>query len=219
LAGPAHDPEGRDRGRVSAEKGTGAEQGPLAGAIEPLLGYLTVVARNLLADDKAGLERASDLVQLTVMAALGDNAREKPRVDDAGELKAWLRGIMLNVRRQLWRTKSPMGRLTGDEIRADTSSPSAQASREELAARMAQARSRLVEYDRRLLDWRHQDKLTFREIGERLGVTAVAAHKAHVRALRRLEDAFLEIAAAAAYRQSRNWLKAMHRGSDADPPQ
>ncbi len=194
------------------------EQGPLAGAIEPLLGYLAVVARNLMAGDKAGLERASDLVQLTVMAALGDDVREKPPLQDAGEFKAWLRGIMLNVRRQLWRRKSPAACVIGDEIRADTSSPSARASREELTARMTQARSRLGEQDRRLLDWRHQEKLSFREIGERLGFSAVAAHKAHVRALRRLEDAFLEIAAAAAYRQSRNWLKAMHRGRDADPP-
>jgi RNA polymerase sigma-70 factor (ECF subfamily) len=182
------------------------------GSIEPLLGYLAVVARNLMARDKAGLEGASDLVQLTVVAALDNIGKGRVPGADEGEMKAWLRGIMLNIRRQLWRRRSPAVPPALGDVGADSSSPSTKASREELAARMAEARGRLDERDRQILYWRHRDQLTLQAIGERLGVSAAAAHKAHHRALKRLEDAFLEIAAATAYRQTRERLKAVHRG-------
>jgi RNA polymerase sigma factor (sigma-70 family) len=185
-----------------------------AGTIEPLLGYLAVVARNLMARDKAGLEGASDLVQLTVVAALDNIAKGRVPGADEGEMKAWLRGIMLNIRRQLWRRRSSGVPPAVADVGADTSSPSTKASREELAARMAEARGRLDARDRQILDWRHHDQLTLQAIGERLGVSAAAAHKAHRQALKRLENAFLEIAAATAYRQTRERLKAVHRGEN-----
>jgi RNA polymerase sigma factor (sigma-70 family) len=181
------------------------------------LGYLAVVARNLMARDKAGLEGASDLVQLTVVAALDNIGKGRTPGTDEGELTAWLRGIMFNIRRQLWRKRPSPGPREPDDLGADTSSPCAKASREELAARMAEARSRLEERDRQILDWKHRDQLTLQAIGERLGVSAAAAHKAHRQALGRLENAFLEIAAAIAYRQTRNRLRTVHRGHDPSP--
>jgi RNA polymerase sigma factor (sigma-70 family) len=190
---------------------------PPVGAIEPLLGYLAVVARNLMARDKAGLEGASDLVQLTVVAALDNIGKGRAPGADDGEMKAWLRGIMFNIRRQLWRKRPLAAARRPDDIGADTSSPCAKASREELAARMAEARSRLDERDRQVLDWKHRDQLTLEAIGRRLGVSAAAAHKAHHRALERLENAFLEIAAATAYRQTRHRLRSVHRGTDPAP--
>jgi RNA polymerase sigma factor (sigma-70 family) len=169
----------------------GAESCSAAGGIEPLLGYLAVVARNLTARDRAGPEGASDLVQGTVAAALDQIGRGRGPGGAAGEWKAWLRGIMLNLRRQRWRRlERRPSHLTSDDIDADTTSPSGKASRAELIARMARARDSLGADDRRLLDWRHRDQLTFEAIGEQLGVSAVAAHKAHRRALCRLENAF-----------------------------
>jgi DNA-directed RNA polymerase specialized sigma subunit len=75
---------------------------------------------------------------------------------------------------------------------------------------MAEARSRLPERDRQILDWRYPDQLTLECIGEKLGISAVAVHKAHRRALERLEDAFLDNAEACAHRQTRSGLRLIY---------
>lgn len=199
-----------------ARDGSPVERDRVIEAIEPMLGYLAVVARGLTADDKVGLERVSDLVQMTVVAALGNVARGRLPGDSKGQLKAWLRGILINVHRQSRRSRRPSD-LPAEEIDAETTSPSGKASRSELAGRMAQARGRLRERDRQILDWRHEEKLTFETIGQRLGVSAVAAHKAHRAALHRLERAFLSLAAENAYRRSRESLEASYR-MDEPPP-
>jgi RNA polymerase sigma factor (sigma-70 family) len=212
---PAHDPEGTDRGATPAKPAMGEAHDQMAGAIEPLLGYLAAVARKLMAGDNAGLEGASDLVQITVVAALEGIAKgQAPRAAE-GELKAWLRGIMLNVRHGSGRRKDPARDRVIDQVPADTSSPSSKASRDELIDRMAQARSRLGERDRQILDWKHRDELTLQAIGDQLGVSAVAAHKAYHRALGRLENAFLESAAASAYQQTRGRLRSVYRNTES----
>ncbi len=200
IGGPPPIPPAR-LDEVEPDRAIAADEGPeewpdeVAGALEPLLGYLSVVARKLVADDAPGPEGPSDLVQGTVAAALDGIAKGRAPRTAGGELKAWLRGIMLNVRRQRWRRTSRPGPAAGDHLVADTSSPSSKASRRELVERMAQARDLLGERDRQILDAIYREGLTLEAIGRRLGVSAVAVHKAHHRALGRLEDAFLNAVA------------------------
>lgn len=194
-----------------ADPGAGDDRERMIRAVESLLGYLTVVARALKTDDRAGLEHASDLVQKTVMTALGSIAKGAGPDEPDAKMKAWLRGIMVNLHRQSLRAR-PAGSIGEDEpCDSDLTPPSARASRDELARLMARARARLDERDRRVLDWKHDEKLTFEAIGERLGISAPAALKAHRRALERLEDAFLTVAAEGAYRRTRDWLRSMYR--------
>jgi RNA polymerase sigma factor (sigma-70 family) len=186
-------------------------------AIEPLLGYLVVVARGLKSQDHGGLDRASDLVQKTVVAALENLEKGRVPGETDGEIKAWLRGIMLNLHRQVRKRKRPLSGLDGEQFADDTTSPSSRASRNELASRMVRARSRLHERDRLVLAWRHEEKLTFEAIGQRLGVSDVAAHKAHRRALKQLEEAFLAVSAEDVYLQSRERLESVLAGEDSQP--
>jgi RNA polymerase sigma-70 factor (ECF subfamily) len=169
-------------------------------SIESLLGYLAVVARGLARDDRTGVGGASDLVQMTVAAALGNVAEGKLPSDPSVALKPWLRGIMLNLRSQQRKRKRPAAGLEG-EFAADTTSPSGCASRAELVHFMARARARLDDRERQLLAWRHDEELTFDAIGQRLGVSGVMAHKSYRRALKRLELHFLQLTAQRACRR------------------
>lgn len=214
----SRDAAGSNPGTVPGPNGARVEGHGIVRSIEPLLGYLVVVARGLKSHDQPGLDGASDLVQMTVVAAMENIGKGRLPGNGDGEVKAWLRGIMINVHRQMRKRKRPLGGLVGEELADDTTSPSSKASRDELAGRMVRARARLRERDRLILDWRHEEKLTFGAIGRQLGVSDVAAHKAHRRALKQLEDAFLAISAEDAYRQMRSWIESVHSGDHPGPP-
>jgi RNA polymerase sigma factor (sigma-70 family) len=221
ILGPGNesgDAAGPGSGPAPGPGGARGKDQQIVRSIEPLLGYLVVVARGLKSRDQVGLDGASDLVQMTVVAAMENIGKGRLPGDGDGEVKAWLRGIMLNLHRQVRKRKRPLGGLVGEELADDTTSPSNKASRDELASRMVRARSRLRERDRLILNWRHEEKLTFEAIGRQLGVSDVAAHKAHRRALKQLEDAFLAISAEDALRQTRGRLEAVQGGEEPRPP-
>ncbi len=178
--------------------------------LESLLSYLAIVARKVASGDQGSPEGASDLVQMTVMAALENFAANRTPGDSDGAMKAWLRGIMINVHRGSLRRKRPEGGLEGADIASDTTSPSSKAGRSELVYRLKLARARLTDREREVIRMRIEEKRTFEEIGKSFGISAVAAHKAHARAVKRLEVIYLEISAAEAYRRSPAWLRAVN---------
>lgn len=197
-----YDEEAAARNLPSGEPDPGAAWRRLANEIEPLLGYLSVVARNLVSGDRVPIERASDLVQMTVVAALENIAKGRSPENDATKLKSWLRGILIHLHSQSFRAKRPTAILAVDQLPDSSPSAHSEANRNELVRLMAQARARLPERDRQILDWKHEDKLTFEVIGQKFGISAVRAHKVHRRALKRLETEFLAVSARDAFERT-----------------
>ncbi len=182
-------------------------------AIEPLLAYLAATARGLVAGEGDGLERASDLVQQTVLTAVENITRDRGPERGPDMLKAWLRGTMINLHRQTRRARLPQLGLQGDDHGDPTRSPSSRVGHHELVQRMTRARARLGERDRLVLDWKHDEKLSFQGIGRRMGISAQAAHKAHTQALKRLESAYVAVTAEESLRNEKGRLGAIRDAS------
>jgi RNA polymerase sigma-70 factor (ECF subfamily) len=142
----------------------------------------------------------SDVVQQTCLEALRDSGRLQAVTE--AEVRAWLRSILLNNIRGLirkcrlsavggpYREVSLEG-LTldlGDPAgpAADPVTPSGQVIAEEEARRVRDALERLPGRERELILARVEGDRTFRQIGEGLGCSAVAARKTWLRALARL---------------------------------
>lgn len=110
----------------------------------------------------------------------------------AGSFRGWLRGICNNVlREQLRKLRSRPSPIGGDEQREpkdpQTTVVSA-ASRTESRAILLAAVDALEEDERRLVAWRGLDGLPYREIGQRLGISGIAAESRWRRLLRRLQS-------------------------------
>jgi RNA polymerase sigma-70 factor (ECF subfamily) len=120
-----------------------------------------------------------------------------------GELRAWLRRILecrlANSRRHFLEAEKraaarevplaalPAGsrRDTGGPV-CPSPSPSGHALRNELSQAMERALDRLPEHYRHAVVWRHQDRLSFEQIGQRMGCSPEAARKLWYRALGQL---------------------------------
>jgi RNA polymerase sigma-70 factor (ECF subfamily) len=159
-----------------------------------------IAARGLDADlvAKGG---ASDLVQDTLLGAYRDfgafhgSSRE--------ELLAWLRKILQNnlaVHRRRYRgtrkrqvsLEIPIGGSSGaaawHALRCDSATPGAAAVRREQMAALLAALGRIPEDYRRVVVWHQYERLTFEQIGQRLGRSADAVRKLWSRALIRLTE-------------------------------
>jgi RNA polymerase sigma-70 factor (ECF subfamily) len=185
--------------RRLAEARAGSAQA-LGEALEACRGYLLLVAERELGADLRAKGGASDLVQETFLEAQRDFARFQGASED--ELRAWLRRLLLNnlsnfarhyrgtARRQLGRERvldadSQLERGAG--LVADGPSPSGQAMAHEQAQALQEALQRLPDEYRQALALRHQEHLSFEEIGARLGRTANAARLLWLRAVERLQ--------------------------------
>ncbi len=173
----------------------------LGQVLETFRGYLLLVADRELDPKLRAKGGASDLVQETFLEAQRDFAGFHG--DSADELRAWLRRLLLNnvanfSRQYRERAKRDVGREvaleTGDSSRergaglaADTPSPSAQAMAHEQGETLARAVGRLPPDYRRVLALRHEEQLTFEEIGQRMQRTANAARMLWLRAVERLQ--------------------------------
>jgi RNA polymerase sigma-70 factor (ECF subfamily) len=174
----------------------------LGQALESCRGYLLVVAdRNLDADLRAK-GGASDLVQETFLEAQRDFGQFQG--GSADELRAWLRRLLLNnvanftrhyrgtakrqVQRELALEPGDVSGRPDAGPAADTPSPSTLAMAEEQRLALQQALQRLPEDYRQVIVWRHQEQLTFEEIGQRLQRTANAARLLWLRAVERLQQ-------------------------------
>ncbi len=75
------------------------------------------------------------------------------------------------------------------DVIGDLTSPSQEAQRGEVKARLREALNRLDPIDREVLALRHFEELSNQEVASLLGIRSAAASKRYVRALERLKDA------------------------------
>jgi RNA polymerase sigma-70 factor (ECF subfamily) len=177
----------------------GGSREALGAALEACRHYLLRMAGRQLDPEIRAKGGASDLVQQTFLEAQRDFAHFQGTSET--ELLAWLRHLLLhNVgklqrhyrtrKRQAGREVTLAGddRSSGPEPAADWTSPSGQAAANEEAARLEEGLARLPEPYRRVIEWRHREQCSFREIGARLGRTPNAARMLWVRAVERLRE-------------------------------
>jgi RNA polymerase sigma-70 factor (ECF subfamily) len=167
--------------------------------LEACRAYLLLVANEDLDRDLRAKGGASDLVQQTFLEAqqgFGGFAGHNQR-----ELLNWLRGILRHNlqdfrRRYRGRAARQVGREEplgdGEEaemhtkLMADMRPPEDGAISAEQAEELTRALGRLSADHRRVLALRHEEALSFPEIGRRMGRTAEAARKLWFRAVERL---------------------------------
>jgi RNA polymerase sigma-70 factor (ECF subfamily) len=174
----------------------------LGSTLEAFRSYLTLVARRALAPDLAAKVGASDLVQETFLAAGRDIGQLRDR--SPASLRCWLAGILqhllANVRRRYRGTQKRRvdvevagGRGGSREdlmadVAASATSPSERAMRQEREKALREAMMNLPEHYRQVIQWHHEERLTFEEIAGRLGVSPEAARKVWGRSLVRLRE-------------------------------
>ena len=179
----------------------GGSREALGQVLETFRAYLLLVADRELDPKLRAKGGASDLVQETFLEAQRDFAGFQG--DSPEELRAWLRRLLLNnvanfTRQYRDRAKRDVGRevslQAGDSshergagLATDTPSPSGQAMAHEQAEVLARAMARLPPDYRRVLVLRHEEQLTFEEIGQRMQRTANAARMLWLRAVERLQ--------------------------------
>lgn len=180
-----------EAGIEKARRGSDSAFGKVIVRFRP---YLRVIAGRELPPDPRARREASDLVQDTFLAAKegfpGFGGRSEP------ELRGWLRRILL---RKVGRFRSRFRKIhevsidpnasssrPGIEPAATSTSPSGRAGRDEGCKIVSAALNGLPESQRRVVQLRVWEDLTFEEIGRRLGVSTTAAHKAWNRAIKRL---------------------------------
>jgi RNA polymerase sigma-70 factor (ECF subfamily) len=161
--------------------------------------YLLLIANQELDADLRPKAAPSDLVQDTFQEA--QHAFAKFEGDSAAALRRWLRSILrhnladLRTRyrdaavRQLSREKSldaPPGTDLPAQLTADTPSPSERAVAAEEQEALRRALERLPEDQRRAIELRNHQGLSFAAVGEALDRSAAAAWKLWFRAVERL---------------------------------
>jgi RNA polymerase sigma-70 factor (ECF subfamily) len=162
--------------------------------------YLLLVANQHLAPQLRGKDGVSDLVQETFLEAHRDFGQFQGNSEE--ELLGWLRGILLHNVADLGRRYSDteMRQIAREVALADfapgalqeglvapTETPSAQAIAREQDAEMQRALEQLPEQYRQVILLHHRERLTFEEVGRRLGRSAEAARKLWVRAVDKLQ--------------------------------
>jgi RNA polymerase sigma-70 factor (ECF subfamily) len=190
-----------DRMLHELEEARAGDREVLGRALESCREYLLLVAARGLDADLIAKGGASDLVQDTLLGAYRDFDAFSGRSHD--ELLAWLRKILQNnlaVHRRRYRgtrkrqvsLEIPIGASSGGAalhgLRCDSATPGAAAMRREQSAALIAALERIPEDYRRVVIWYQYERLTFEQIGERLGRSADAVRKLWSRALIRLTE-------------------------------
>lgn len=173
----------------------------LGQALEACRGYLLLIARQELATELQAKGGASDLVQETLLEGFKGFNRFQGRTDE--DLRQWLRRLLLNnlldftrhfrgtAKRQLDR-ESPLddagSSAEGLQLAGAFPSPSEEVLAGEQAEAVQKALAQLPADYRRVLVWRYQESRSFEEIGAALDLTANAARKLLLRALRRVQQ-------------------------------
>jgi RNA polymerase sigma-70 factor (ECF subfamily) len=180
--------------RLDSAKAGGSEA--IGELLDEVRSYLTALTQNELDSDLRGKEGISDLVQSTLMEAARDFAEFRGRSE--AEFRAWLRNILLNNLRDLLGKYLTQKRDVGREQRLDgqaglaeslaaaDDSPSQAAVRKEKVTQVLAALDKLSAEQRDILRLRHEEQLTFGQIGERLGINEAAAQKRWARTVEEL---------------------------------
>jgi RNA polymerase sigma-70 factor (ECF subfamily) len=189
----------RDMADWLADARTGSPEA-LGRALEACRGYLLHVARQELDPALQPKGGPSDIVQETMLDAYRDFARFEGGSE--AELLAWLHRMLLNnlisfTRRYREADKRQVGREvawssdsssgTGAGVPADAPSPSRQMMAVEQAQAVQQAIARLPEDYQRVIRLRYEEEQSFEDIGRAMSLTANAARKLWLRAVKRLQ--------------------------------
>jgi RNA polymerase sigma-70 factor (ECF subfamily) len=185
---------------LAAARGGSSEA--LGQVLDSCRGYLLRIASRRLGADLRSKGGTSDLVQQTFLDA--QRHFERFQGESEKELLAWLRQILLHnlahfQRRYRATGKRDLGHeipLTGEasstdggvDVATETPSPSEQIAAREEAEAVQKALERLSEEHRHVLALRHQEQLTFEEIGRRLGRSTSGARALWLRAVERLNE-------------------------------
>ena len=178
--------------------------GSLSEAFVRLGPYLKRVASRHLGPDLAGKVGASDIVQETFWVA--HRKRDHLRGQSPGEVRGWLVRISLDrlaaagrrfrgtARRRVSREValglpggSTAGPYAAEPAAATTASPLSRVVLAERVEALRAALGGLPAADAQVIRWHGEERLSFAEVGTRLGITEEAARKRWARALARLE--------------------------------
>lgn len=170
--------------------------------IDSCRAYLLLVANEELEPALRVKVAASDLVQETLLAAQAEFGQFRGRSE--GELKGWLRKVLLNDladlrrryqqadKRAISREKPIMGdsRTSQAPVQVATGdlTPHATSIANEEAAALERAMARLPEDYRQAVTLRNWERMSFSEIAERMQRTPEGARKLWSRAVERLRD-------------------------------
>jgi RNA polymerase sigma-70 factor, ECF subfamily len=203
LSADCHDERGAEPFILIPTADTGTEHGVAdpGGLLEGCRQYLLLIANQVIGPELQAKLGASDLVQDTFLEAQRHLAIFRGK--SPGEMRAWLRKILecrlANMRRSYLATEmraanrevtlnpslAESGALIGS-LKSRVPSPSNHAVRNEWKKALEQAVLQLPERHRQAVDWRHQEQLSWDEIGRRMGCTADAARKVWSRAIQQL---------------------------------
>lgn len=168
------------------------------GELESLRGYLLVVARARLDPKLTTRAAPSDLVQ--DVFAVAHRSVDQFRGKSIQELRRWLRTILLRRlskverwnragRRDVDREVSIEGSREPRQIVDENTPASRAAERRERHQALRHAMNGLPQNYLQVIRWRVLERLTFEEIGSRLGTSSEAARKLWSRALAQLKQA------------------------------
>lgn len=159
--------------------------------------YLLKVANDQLDPALEAKLSPSDIVQETFLEAQRDFGGFQGRTED--EWRAWLRRLLLNNLISATRSyRNTNKRQLGRELRVDDAalanladsgnSPAAPLRQREQCESVGNAIRQLPEHYRDVIIWRNYERLSFDDIGQRLGKSAEAARKLWARALEQLQQ-------------------------------
>jgi RNA polymerase sigma-70 factor (ECF subfamily) len=174
----------------------------LGEVLEGFRGYLLLIAQQEMDPQLQAKGGASDLVQETLVDAVGDFHRFDGTSE--GALRAWLRQMLLHnvadfgrhyrdtdkrrIDREVRLEAGDSSVSPGDQLAAETLSPSRQAMADEQAQAIQRALERLPEEYRQVVRLRYQENQSFDEIARGMHLTPNAARKLWVRAVKRLRQ-------------------------------
>jgi RNA polymerase sigma-70 factor (ECF subfamily) len=164
--------------------------------------YLLLVANQQLRPELRAKVCPSDIVQETFLRAADKFVQFQGSTEP--ELLAWLRRILLNhlanvgvellqtQKRQIGREVAegdlPPGRAI-DDLSDPGDSPSEVVIAREETEELERALARLPDHYRQVIRWRNNERVSWEEIGQRLGTSGEAARKIWTRALELLAEA------------------------------
>ena len=141
-------------------------------ALEACREYLRLVVRRRRLSRHGDHPATSDLVQQTIVDGWANFPRFHGRTP--GQLRAWLRAILIHASLKARRRPGEAEIGSGREVVAATapgSSPSQAAQKKDAGEALDAAIGGLMERHRTIIRLRIWEQLSFREIGERLGVS------------------------------------------------
>jgi RNA polymerase sigma-70 factor (ECF subfamily) len=185
-----------DEQQTALDRARAGDREALGRLLDSYRPYVRLLVRSLRRGRVPGRLDDSDLIQDALLAV--HRSFDGFHGGTVAEFTAWLRAVVLRaaghtLRGHLAAGKRDAGREeTGDvlagQLVAPGSSPSQQAVRHELAARIAEALARLPEDMQTVLLGRHMDGLSHAALAERLSRSVGAVRVLYTRALRCLRE-------------------------------